>query len=452
MSIPRPAGEDRDVSVAVVVFTRDLRVHDNPALHTAAAGADHVVPLFVLDERIAGLDFNRPNRAAFLAQSLGDLDANLRARGGRLVVRRGDVAAEVARIADETGAAAVHLSSDYSRYAVRREARIRGAVGRRDVHAHDALVVVRPGELTTAAGDPYRVFTPYYRKWARHELRPPVTAPTSVRLPSGLDAGELPRAAEICPGQASPELMAGGETEARRRADAWFDDGVANYVEDHDALAKDNTSRLSPYLHFGCISPLELATRADPGWPGFEAFRRQLAWRDFFHQVLAAQPQLVDTDWHTKGDQWCSDDEAYQAWKAGRTGYPLVDAGMRQLAREGWMHNRARLVTASFLAKHLYLNWRLGAAHFFDLLLDGDIANNTLNWQWIAGTGSDSRPNRMFNPTLQLQRYDPDLRYVRRYVEEFGTPDYPAPIVDHVEAVAAFRQARGGVMGRGRSS
>jgi deoxyribodipyrimidine photo-lyase len=442
MSTPRPAGEDPDVSVAVVVFTRDLRVHDNPALHAATASADHVVPLFVLDEQIARLDFNRPNRATFLAQSLADLDGALTSRGGRLVVRRGDVAAEVARIADETGAADVHLSADYSRYAVRREARIRDAIDNRECHVHDALVVSPPGAVITGAGDAYSVFTPYYRNWSHRQLRAVVPAPKTIRLPSGLDVGELPTAEQICPGPTSRDLMLGGETEARRRAERWFDDGVVDYVEDHDALAKDNTSRLSPYLHFGCISPLELVARADPGKPGVEAFVRQLAWRDFFHQVLAAQPQVVDTDWRTKGDCWRTDDEAYQAWKDGRTGYPLVDAGMRQLAREGWMHNRARLVTSSFLAKHLYLDWRLGAAHFFDLLLDGDIANNTLNWQWIAGTGTDSRPNRMLNPTRQLERYDPDLVYVRRYVEDFDTPGYPAPIVDHAEAVAAFHHAR----------
>ena len=163
--------------------------------------------------------------------------------------------------------------------------------------------------------------------------------------------------------------------------------------------------------------------------------------------MLAARPDVVDADWRTQHDRWRCDHQALQAWKDGRTGYPLVDAGMRQLQREGWMHNRARLVTGSFLTKHLYLDWREGARHFFDLLVDGDIANNTMNWQWIAGTGTDSRPNRMLNPTLQLERYDGDHRYVRRYVAEYGTDAYPEPIVDHKEAVAAFRAARGKARG-----
>jgi deoxyribodipyrimidine photo-lyase len=199
---------------------------------------------------------------------------------------------------------------------------------------------------------------------------------------------------------------------------------------------------LSPYLHFGCVSPVELVGRADRRKRGVEPFLRQLAWRDFHHQVLAARPEAAHRDYRPRGDRWHRDDEALQAWRDGRTGYPLVDAGMRQLAREGWMHNRARLVTASFLTKHLYVDWRLGARHFFDLLVDGDIANNALNWQWVAGTGTDTRPNRVLNPTLQAKRYDPAGAYVRRYLPELGTPDYPPPIVDHRDAVAAFRAAR----------
>lgn len=430
------------MAVAVVVFTRDLRVHDNPALHAAVTGADEVVPLFVLDERIAALRFNRPNRAAFLADSLADLDRALKHRGGHLVVRRGDVAAEIARVAEQADAEVVHVAADYSRYAGSREQRIREAIGRRALVVHDSHVVAPPGEVLTGSGESFSVFSPYHRKWEQRRPRAVLPAPEAVRIPAGIEPGRLPSATEICPGATSLELMRGGETEARTRAKAWLDTGVADYDEDHDALAKDNTSRLSPYLHFGCVSPVELVARADRRKPGVDAFLRQLAWRDFFHQVLAAQPSVSTADWRSKGDRWNHDDDAYAAWTEGRTGYPLVDAGMRQLSREGWMHNRARLVTGSFLTKHLYLDWRLGAAHFEHLLLDADVANNTLNWQWVAGTGTDTRPNRMFNPTLQQERYEPDEAYVRRYVEEFGTDAYPDPIVDHKEAVAAFRAAR----------
>jgi deoxyribodipyrimidine photo-lyase len=418
-------------------------VHDNPALHAAVTGADKVVPLFVLDDAITRLDYNRPNRAQFLADSLADLDRALKHRGGALVVRRGDVAAEIARLAEETDADSVHLSADYSRYAVRREARIRQALGDREVHSHPGLVVVAPGDIATSDGGPFSVFTPYHRRWTQHAPRERAPTPPRITLPTATKHGTLSTKDDICPGDTSPDLMAGGETEARSRAKRWYDDGVQHYDDDHDALARDNTSRLSPYLHFGCISPVELVRRADRRKTGVDAFTRQLCWRDFHHQVLAARPEVVTEDWRTQHDRWHHDGQALQAWKDGKTGFPLVDAGMRQLAREGWMHNRARLVTGSFLTKHLYLDWREGARHFFDLLVDGDIANNTMNWQWIAGTGTDSRPNRMLNPTLQLQRYDPDETYVKRYVEEYGTEDYPAPIVDHKEAVAAFRAARG---------
>jgi deoxyribodipyrimidine photo-lyase len=274
-----------------------------------------------------------------------------------------------------------------------------------------------------------------------------------VQLPDGVDAGRLPTADEICAGTRGEDLLPGGETAARRRAKAWYDGPVGNYAGDddghnasgragHDDLAVDGTSRLSPYLHFGCVSAVELVARADRRKRGVDAFLRQLAWRDFYHQVLAVRPDVVDTDYRTRHDSWRRDDEAVEAWRAGRTGYPLVDAGMRQLAREGWMHNRARLVTASFLTKHLYVDWRIGAKHFFDLLLDGDIANNSMNWQWVAGTGTDTRPNRVLNPELQAKKYDASGAYVRRYLPEADTADYPPPIVDHREAVAAFRAAR----------
>jgi deoxyribodipyrimidine photo-lyase len=436
--------EDRRVpSTAIVVFTRDLRVHDNPALHAAVTGADQVVPLFVLDDAITKLAYNRPNRAQFLADSLADLERALKHRGGALITRRGDVAAEVAKLAAETGAHEIHLSKDYSRYAAGREARLRQAMADRYVHTHHSLVVAPPCDITTGNGEPFSVFTPYHRRWLQHHVRDLSPTPRRITIPNTLSHGRPPTKDEICPGGTSPDLMTGGETEARKRAKRWYDGGVAHYEDDHDVLARDNTSRLSPYLHFGCISPVELVRRADRRTKGTDAFIRQLCWRDFHHQVLAARPDAVDTDWRTQHDRWRRDEQALQAWKDGRTGYPLVDAGMRQLQREGWMHNRARLVTGSFLTKHLYLDWRDGARHFFDLLVDGDIANNTMNWQWIAGTGTDSRPNRMLNPALQLERYDPDHTYVKTYVEEYGTDAYPTPIVEHTDAVAAFRAARG---------
>ena len=236
--------------------------------------------------------------------------------------------------------------------------------------------------------------------------------------------------------------------------------GVRGYDDLHDDLAGDATSRLSSYLRFGCISPLELAEEAG-GRRGGAPFVRQLCWRDFHHQVLAAFPQLPQRDYRHRGDRWSRSDARSTAWKEGRTGYPIVDAGMRQLAEEGYMHNRARLITASFLTKDLYLDWREGARHFWDLLADGDIANNAGNWQWVAGTGNDTRPNRVFNPIRQAQRFDPDGDYVRRWVPELAgidgravhepwrigplersAIDYPEPVVDHAEAASELKARR----------
>ncbi|MGE5764491.1 MAG: FAD-binding domain-containing protein, partial [Mycobacterium leprae] len=230
----------------------------------------------------------------------------------------------------------------------------------------------------------------------------------------------------------------------------------------HDDLATDGTSRLSPYLHFGCLSPVEVVRRAGHS-PGAAAFVRQLAWRDFYAQLLAARPGVVRTDVKPRGDRWRDDQPAVRAWKDGRTGYPVVDAGMRQLRREGWMHNRARLIVGSFLTKTLYVDWRVGAQHFVDWLVDGDVASNTMNWQWIAGTGTDTRPSRVLNPLLQAARYDSTGAYVRRYVPELRsiegpdvhapwtlpadvrrTLDYPAPIVDLAEGRRRFLAARRG--------
>ena len=412
----------------VVLFTRDLRVHDQPAL-AAAAECGPVAGLFVLDDRVLER-FGAPNRVAFLLDALRDLRTALEERGGGLAVRRGDTVSETVRLALALGARAVHVSEDVSAYAQERERRLASALAgaRIGLETFPGVTVVPPGEVTPAGSDHFKVFTPYWRRWRAERRRPLLDAPARLEGPS-VAWGEIPALRELVAGETAPELPAGGERAGRERLDAWLRDGLAGYGKGHDDLAGDRTSRLSPYLHLGCVSPLEVVERS-LGRAGGEAFARQLCWRDFYHQLLAARPELSRRDMRPREGDWNDDDEALAAWREGRTGFPLVDAGMRQLLREGWMHNRARLTAGSFLTKHLGIDWRAGADHFFRHLVDGDVASNAGNWQWVAGTGTDTRPYRKLSPYRQAERFDPDGAYVRRYVPELGTPAYPEPIVE----------------------
>ena len=438
---------------AVALFTRDLRLHDNPVL-SAAARAEFVVPLFVRDTKLRPTGFLSAPRQRFLAACLADVDRRLRAAGAGLVLRDGDLVTEVGRLAGEVDAAEVHIATDVSAFSVRRVRRLRAALGeqRRELVCHDGVHnVVAPGAVLPQGNDHFAVFTPYHRRWADIPRRAVLPAPRRLRLPPGL---------------AAPEVEAehpGGETAGRKVAKEWLTNGVDRYHLRHDDLAGDGTSRLSSYLHFGCVSAVELATEVDARHTeGGDAYVRQLAWRDFHHQVLAARPQAAHEDYRPRNDEWRDDTQALAAWQQGQTGIPLVDAGMRQLRAEGFMHNRARMVAASFLTKTLYLDWRAGAAHFLSQLLDGDLANNNLNWQWVAGTGTDTRPNRVLNPLRQAERFDPAGDYVRRWIPELSTVDdpktvhqpwrlgtsalrrlgYPAPIVDLDAARNRFQDAR----------
>ena len=412
------------MDTAIVVFTRDLRLHDNPALHQACARARQVVPVFVLDPAIAAPD-RCPNRARFLAESLAGLREALRERGADLVIREGDPAAEVIRLAAEVNAGAVYLADDVSHYATARRDHLERECARHriDLVLTPGLSVVPPGDLKPAGGGHYRVFTPYWRAWRAATWRTHCPVPARIEMPSVEKAGHLPaRSGSAYPGT-SPGLAPGGEEEGRRRFVSWRQRLLAGYDENHDDLAGDATSRLSAYLRFGCVSPLEVAIGAldrPAGNEQGEAFCRQLAWRDFFHQVTAAFPDIARKNYRP-GAAWHSDSRALDAWRAGQTGIPIVDAGLRQLAAEGFMHNRARMVTASFLTRNLGIDWRFGYQHFDSLLADGDVANNAGNWQWVAGTGNNTRPNRVMNPLRQAQRFDKSGEYVRRYVPELAS-------------------------------
>jgi deoxyribodipyrimidine photo-lyase len=444
---------DDPATTSVVVFTRDLRTRDHPAL-VAAAAAERTVPLFVLDEATLTAH-GSANRIHFLLDCLHDLRDRLRELGGDLVLRHGDWVDEVAALCEEVDAERVHVSDDVSGFARARLGRLEDRLPEEvELCRHQGVTVVAPGATAPSGGGPWKVFTPFHRRWSEHEWRPVLRPPSELSTPSKLNVGRIPALERLTDGETSPELPEGGETAGLAQLKAWAGRDLADYEDLHDDLAAAATSQISPYLHLGCLSPLEVATRLR-GRDGGAAFVRQLCWRDFYHQLLADRPETAQRDYRDRNDHWREDPDDLEAWKQGRTGFPLVDAGMRQLRAEGFVHNRARMVVASFLTKDLYLDWRLGAAHFMDWLVDGDVANNQLNWQWTAGTGTDTNPHRNFNPTTQSKRFDPDGTYIRRYVQELADVDapeihepsdetrertgYPPPLVDHHEAIEAYK-------------
>jgi deoxyribodipyrimidine photo-lyase len=453
------------VKRALVLFTRDLRVHDQPSLSAATREADEIVPAFVLDRELLTRSCGSPNRLAFLLESLQDLQRSLADRGAALIVRHGEIVRETLALAHEWDVSAIYMAADATPYARTRERRLERACqgARIALRTFAGVNVIAPGELVPTGGDHYRVFTPYWRVWRAAGLRTPVRAPRRISTPAALASTPIPKLASLTTKACSPNLQPGGETAARAQLHRWLRARAERYEALHDDLAGDGTSRLSAYMHFGCLSAATVLQQSSAeGQSAADGdFVRQLCWRDFHHQVLAARPDITHADYRPRGDRWRRDARALRAWREGRTGYPIVDAGMRQLASEGFMHNRARLIVASFLTKTLYLDWRSGAAHFARLLIDADVADNVGNWQWVAGTGNDTRPNRVLNPLRQARRFDPQGEYVRRYVPELHGLEaanvhepwllapalrrrlrYPAPLVDHQAAAAELRARR----------
>jgi deoxyribodipyrimidine photo-lyase len=452
------------MSGALVLFTRDLRVRDQPALAAAAREHDVVVPAFVFDRQLLRGSCGSPNRLSFLLDCLADLRRSLDERGAGLLLRRGEVVEQALKLVRQWNLSAIYMSADVTPYAQRRHALLAGRCERARIQLRTfpGVTVVSAGELVPSGGDHYRVFTPYWRVWSKLEREPIVQAPSRIPAPAGLESSAPPTLASLTSAAPSPHLARGGESAARAQLTRWLRAGLAGYESAHDDLPGAATSQLSPHLHFGCLSARGLLTRCEGRGAAGDAFARQLCWRDFHHQVLAARSDMAHADYRPRGDRWREDEQARAAWREGMTGYPIVDAGMRQLSEEGFMHNRARMIVASFLTKTLYIDWRIGAAHFARLLIDADVACNVGNWQWMAGTGNDTRPNRVLSPLRQAQRFDPQGDYVRRYVPELsdvpggavhqpwlldsrgGLARYPAPIVEQVGAAAELRARRYG--------
>jgi deoxyribodipyrimidine photo-lyase len=471
-------------TTAVVWFRRDLRVHDHPALVAARAGFDRVIPLFVLDDALLHGRYASPARARFMLGCLRALDAALRERGSGLVVRHGTPEDVVCAVARETSADAVLWTSDVAPYARRRDARVTDALQEAGVAASPQTggYLVDPSKPRTQGGKPYTVFSPFHRAIADVGRRAVHRAPDDLpALPSSVKKGRIPTAEAlgIADGSVPEPVVEAGEPAARAALERWLSADLDQYADRHDGMSRLGTSVLSPYLRWGCLSARECEERAARhGGGGAAAWTRQLAWRDFYAHQLLFFPRNINEEYQERyrgSLRWADDAEALQAWQDGQTGYPLVDAGMRQLAQTGWMHNRARLVVGSFLTKDLHIDWREGERHFARLLLDGEPAQNNGNWQWIASTGADPAPyfRRLFNPMTQQRKFDPDGTYVRRWVPELaGVPDaklpepwtmddaeqqaagcvigrdYPAPIVDHAHEREVAKQRYGAAAGR----
>ena len=448
---------------SVMWFRRDLRLADNPAL-LAACAAGEVVPLFVLDPLLWSRSGDA--RRAYLAGSLASLSAST---GGALLVRQGDPAQVVPAVAAAVGARTVHCAADFNPYGRRRDAAVEEALTAAGVRLErlGSPYAVAPGTLRKADGDPYRVYSPFQRAWVDHGWHEPAPAPTGVtwaEVPredrDGVPAVELPEDVQL------PRVP--GEEAALAAWEEFRDERLEHYADDRNLPGKDGSSRMSPYLRWGEIHPRTIladlpAEEATKKWGKASAsvYSREIAWRDFYADVLFRRPDSVQQELQPTMAALAYDDpgERFEAWKQGRTGYPIVDAGMRQMNTGGWMHNRVRMIVASFLTKDLHLHWRLGCRYFMERLADGDLASNWHGWQWVAGVGTDPAPYyRVFNPTTQSERFDPSGDYIRRHVPELadvpadriheapGVPGYPEPIVDHaterVEALARYRAVK----------
>ena len=458
-------------STAIAWFRQDLRITDNPALQAAARHGE-VVPIYILDDENAGRHAMGAASRAWLHRSLAELNNAL---DGRLLLFRGDARRVIAQLVDELRPSAVFWNRCYEPWRIRRDTEIRKDLTGLGVenHSYNASLLWEPWEISPKKGGPYRVFTPFYQKGclAAPAPRQPLPAPAQIDFANterdslaclSLDQLELlPRSLDWHENMLSHWQV--GESAAAERFSEFCNDSIAHYKQGRDFPAGDTCSRLSPHLHFGEISPHQLWHRVEsdigPGrGEGSSHFLREIAWREFSYHLLYHFPQLPDENFNTRFDGfgWRHDDRSLELWQRGLTGYPIVDAGMRELWQTGYMHNRVRMVVASFLVKNLLLHWRNGADWFQDCLVDADLASNSASWQWCAGSGADAAPYfRIFNPVLQSEKFDPQGEYLVRYCPELeGLPpryrhkpwlaeasvlkeagivlgkDYPEPIVD----------------------
>lgn len=438
----------------IVWFRHDLRVADHPALAAAAASGQPVLPLYIHDDETPGIWRAGGASRWWLHHSLASLSRELGRLGAPLVIRAGAAADVLPALVRETGAQAVYWNRGYEPYAVARDTALKAALKTAgvDVQSFKGTSLFEPWEITTGSGTPYRVFTPFYKACLAkaNQIGAPLPAPATLNgfAANGCALNDLGLLPAIPWDTGFAPIWTPGETGAWARLTAFMAGPMDGYKTARDFPAIEATSRLSPHLHFGEISHRAVWHAAGP-LASSAAFLRELAWREFSIHLLHYNPALPETPLQPKfaAFPWQTNPDHLQAWQRGMTGYPIVDAGMRELWQTGWMHNRVRMIVGSFLVKHLLLPWQAGEAWFWDCLVDADLANNAASWQWIAGCGADAAPYfRVFNPILQGVKFDPEGAYVRRYVPELAsmpakyihTPwesgiktNYPAPVVDH---------------------
>ncbi len=476
----------------IVWFRRDLRLSDHQALDAAAASGAPIVPVYVLDDHTSGAWRLGGASRWWLAVSLRVLDAELRTRGSRLVLRRGESDAVLLDLARETGAGAVHFIRGYEPFMPPLETRLHAAltdagVGCRSFGGH---LFLEPEAVQNKSGEPFKVFTPFYKACqTREPPARPLPAPQRLRAPKAWPSSEPLESWELEPKRPNwavemGEFWTPGEAGAKTRLHDFINHALADYSSSRDRPDLDGTSRLSPHLAFGEISPRQIwhavshAAEADSTkLNGARAYIREVYWREFSWHLLFHRPDLPAKPFRPEfaALPWKKDATALKAWQTGRTGYPIVDAGLRQLWSIGWMHNRVRMVTASFLTKHLLIPWQEGEAWFWDTLVDADLANNAASWQWVAGSGADAAPYfRVFNPILQGRKFDAAGDYVRRWVPELANmpaehihapwdapadvlrradlvlgETYPKPIISHDEGRRQALAAYGAVKSAG---
>jgi deoxyribodipyrimidine photo-lyase len=475
---------DKPHATALFWFRRSLRLDDNRALREAVENAQQIVPVFILDPAILTHPSTGIARTRFLLEALGDVDASLRERGGRLIIRHGKPVEELKRLVEETGATALYFGRDYEPYSRERDTAVQEAMQKLGVavETFSDHLLSEPGEILTQNKTPYTVFTPYKRVWFEQPFEMPHAAPKQIPVPKKLHSEKLPtlpQSVGVQEGEAQSPCVTGSEAEAHRWLEFFLKQCLSEYDAARDFPGEEGTSRLSAYLRMGVISSrrvfaeVQRRQRALSRREGPDTWLSELAWRDFYYQILWHFPRVVGNAFQVKYNDlsWENDDELFQAWCEGRTGYPIVDAAQRQLNAEAWMHNRARMITASFLTKDLLCDWRWGEKYFMQKLVDGDLASNNGGWQWAAGTGTDAQPFfRIFNPISQGEKFDPDGVYVKKWVPELARvpakyvhqpwklspaeqaavgcvlgKDYPHPIVDHKvqreKALQLYRRA-----------